>query len=198
MFDWMVSKANYNSAEDKLSCLRDAPFDKVNAAIQEERKFPLLAKFAVADGVYCWVLAFLLGYRSLQSTWTPRADGTFLSKSPHNVVDEGKIADVLIMIGDMKDEGTPFALVNSLNTATTEQFKDYFRRVWLPMATSDQIDCLAELYPNDPSAGSPFDTGNANAINPQYKRLAALIGDYSFESQRRQLLGRASGPKWTY
>lgn len=98
----------------------------------------------------------------------------------------------------MKDEGTPFALVNSLNTTTTEQFKDYFRRMWWPMATSDQIDCLAELYPNDPSAGSPFDTGNANAINPQYKRLAALIGDYSFESQCRQLLSQTSGPKWTY
>lgn len=33
---------------------------------------------------------------------------------------------------------------------------------------------LLALYPQDPAAGSPFDTGEQNALTPQYKRLAAL------------------------
>lgn len=66
------------------------------------------------------------------------------------------------------------------------------------MATTDQIDNLAQLYPDDQSAGSPFDTGDLNAIAPPYKRLVALIGDCSFESQRRQVHSKAPGAKWTY
>lgn len=142
--------------------------------------------------------AYFVGYHSLQSTWAPRPDGTFLTKSPHTLVEEGKIANVSLIIGDMKDEGTLFSLINSLNTTTTDEFKDYFNSIWWPMASSDEIDRLAELYPEDPTAGSPFDTGILNSIAPQYKRIAALTGDYSFEAQRRQLLGKAPGPKWTY
>lgn len=142
--------------------------------------------------------AYFVGYHSLQSTWAPRPDGTFLTKSPHTLVEEGKIANVSIIIGDMKDEGTLFSLVNSLNTTTTGHFKDYFKSIWWPMATSEEMDRLAELYPDDPTAGSPFDTGILNSIAPQYKRIAALTGDYSFEAQRRQLLSNAPGPKWTY
>jgi hypothetical protein len=33
---------------------------------------------------------------------------------------------------------------------------------------------LLDLYPQDPVAGSPFDTGDANQFSSQYKRLAAL------------------------
>lgn len=98
----------------------------------------------------------------------------------------------------MKDEGTLFSLVNSLNTTTTDDFKDYFHSIWWPMATSEEMDRLAELYPQDPTAGSPFDTGILNSITPQFNRIAALTGDYSFEAQRRQLLSNAPGPKWTY
>jgi acetylcholinesterase len=102
------------------------------------------------------------------------------------------------MIGDMRDEGTLFSLVNNLNTTTTAQFKDYYNTVWWPKASSTQIDQLATLYPQNPAAGSPYNTGLLNAITPQYKRISSLSGDYSFESQRRQLLQRAPGKKWTY
>lgn len=98
----------------------------------------------------------------------------------------------------MRDEGTLFSLVNNLNTTTTAQFKDYFNTIWWPKATSSQMDQVALLYPSDPTLGSPYNTGLTNAISPQYKRIASLTGDYSFESQRRQLLSKAPGKKWTY
>ncbi|KAK2768456.1 hypothetical protein FQN54_000311 [Arachnomyces sp. PD_36] len=178
IFDRMVSSAGCTEASDKITCLRDASFESIYTSVQGE--------------------PHLFGYHSLQSTWAPRPDGSFLTKSPHTLVEEGKIANVPLIIGDMKDEGPLFSLINSLNTTTTDDFKDYFKSIWWPMASSEEIDRLAELYPDDLTAGSPFDTGFLNSIAPQYKRISALTGDYSFEAQRRQLLSKAPGPKWTY
>lgn len=142
--------------------------------------------------------AVFLGYTSASTPWQIRPDGDFMAASPHTLVDQGKIADVPIMIGDMRDEGTLFTLISSLNTTTTAEFKDYYSKVFWPKASSDQLDQLAQLYPQDPAVGSRYDTGLLNAITPQYKRLSYLIGDFAFESQRRQLLQRAPGKKWTY
>jgi acetylcholinesterase len=121
-----------------------------------------------------------------------------MTASPHALVAQGKIADVPIMIGDMRDEGTLFSLVNNLNTTTTAEFEDYYNRIWWPKANIAQMNQLAALYPQNPAAGSPYNTGLLNAITPQYKRIASLTGDYSFEAQRRQLLQLAPGKKWTY
>lgn len=84
------------------------------------------------------------------------------------------------MTGNMKDEGTLFALITCLNTTTDDEFEDYFRTYWWPHITGDQMQKLMDLYPNDPTQGSPFDTGLANSLF-MFKRLSALIGDYSFQ-----------------
>lgn len=36
---------------------------------------------------------------------------------------------------------------------------------------------LAILYPGDPASGSPFGTGTANQLSPEFKRIAAISGD---------------------
>jgi acetylcholinesterase len=91
-----------------------------------------------------------------------------------------------MVIGDMKDEGTIFSQINQLNVTTTEDWKKLFKDIWWPDTVTDEnLDRLAELYPDDPTQGSPFDTGHLNALTPQYKRIAALTGDSTFESQRR-------------
>jgi len=51
---------------------------------------------------------------------------------------------------------------------------------------------LKIAYPSSPAAGSPFGTGLANEIYPQYKRLAALIGDLTFTLTRRGFLSSLS------
>lgn len=81
----------------------------------------------------------------------------------------------------MKDEGTLFSLITQLNVTTDAGFKEYFKTIWWPSASDAQLDQLMTLYPNDATQGSPYDTGILNAITPQYKRLASLIGDYSFQ-----------------
>ncbi|KAJ7074807.1 Alpha/Beta hydrolase protein [Mycena amicta] len=63
-----------------------------------------------------------------------------------------------------------------------------------------QIAKVAELYPEDPSLGSPFNTGTANALTPQFKRISAFQGDYIFQAGRRPFLKQASNrqPTWSY
>ncbi|RDW60637.1 carboxylic ester hydrolase-37 [Coleophoma cylindrospora] len=178
MFDDMVNYVGCGNATDKIACLRMAPYDLIYAHAQ--------------------TVNFLLGYRSLASAWTIRPDGKFLTESPDKLVAEGKIANVPVMYGDMRDEGTLFSLINSLNTTTTEEVIDYFSTYWWPNVTQAQMDKLMELYPEDPSAGSPFGTGVLNQLGPQFKRIAALTGDYSFQCQRRQLLDKITAPKWNY
>lgn len=179
LFNDMAQYVGCGDAADKIACLREAPYELLYAHMNT-------------------INNFLVGFRSLASAWTVRPDGKFIADSPDKLVAAGKIANVPIMYGDMRDEGTLFSLTNQLNITTTELVKDYFKTYWWPDITEAQLDRLMELYPEDPTQGAPYGTGLLYAVPPQYKRLAAINGDYSFESQRRQLLAQHTAPKWNY
>jgi carboxylesterase type B len=171
LFDDMVSYVGCNEASDKIACLRQAPYEKIFAHANTVNNF--------------------FGFRSLASAWTLRPDGKLLTDSPDKLAAAGKIANVPVLYGDMEHEGTLFSLINQLNITTTELVKDYFKTFWWPKVTENQLDRLMELYPADianfPASGLP-----------QYKRLSAIIGDYSFEAQRRSFLGQVTANKWNY
>lgn len=55
------------------------------------------------------------------------------------------------------------------------------------------MDELLALYPDNPAAGSPYNTGNETfGLAPLYKKCAALSGDLAFESQRRNWIQSAT------
>ena len=70
--------------------------------------------------------------------------------------------------------------------------------MWFPGASESDLALALELYPSDPAAGSPFDTGDAYAFSPEYKRIAALQGDWFFHAPRRELLNLYSATQPTY
>ena len=154
-----------------LLCLRQAPYAKIFEHANTVNNF--------------------FGFRSLASAWTLRPDGKFLTESPDKLVAAGKIANVPILYGDMENEGTLFCLLNQVNITTTELVKDYFKTYWWPKVSEQQLDRLMELYP------TTIDNFPADGL-PQYERLSALVGDYSFEAQRRSLLAAHRAPKWNY
>ncbi|KAF7341110.1 Carboxylic ester hydrolase [Mycena venus] len=78
------------------------------------------------------------------------------------------------------------------NITTDAEFLDYVHSNYLPTTTKDQIAELGRLYPEDPTQGSPFDTGTANELTPEYKRLSSFQGDFAFIAPRRFLLEHAS------
>lgn len=124
---------------------------------------------------------FLEGYRSLASAWTLRPGCKLLPQSPDKIAATGKIANVPLLMGDMRDEGPLFSLITAINTTTEDDVKVYFKTYWWPNASENQLTRLLELYTQDPTRGSPYGTGIANAATSQFKRIAYIVGDYSFE-----------------
>ena len=70
----------------------------------------------------------------------------------------------------------------------------------LPGVSSTSIEEILSLYPAEPAAGSPFGTGDSNVVYPEYKRVAAILGDLNFHGPRRFMMQKFSGrqPAWSY
>jgi hypothetical protein len=54
------------------------------------------------------------------------------------------------------------------------------------------MDKLLTLYPQNVTLGSPYDTGTQNALTPQFKRMASILGDREFQAPRRFFLQTVS------
>lgn len=104
-----------------------------------------------------------------------------LSDSPDKLGAAGKIANVPLLMGDMRDEGTLLGSFADNDKFTDQQAKDYFRSLFWHNVSDAQLDEVFKLYPRDPTKGSPFGTGHLNVITPQNKRMAAIVGDSGYE-----------------
>ncbi|KZV67945.1 carotenoid ester lipase precursor [Peniophora sp. CONT] len=133
----------------------------------------------------------IFDYASLNLAWMPRIDGLFLTDSPHQLVLDGSVANVPFITGDCDDEGTLFSLSNS-NITTENELRQYLPQFFPFSVNSSDLDAILSAYPEDPTLGSPFGTGTKNAITPQFKRLAAILGDLVFQAPRRAFLSERS------
>ncbi|KAI6026036.1 Alpha/Beta hydrolase protein [Pisolithus marmoratus] len=178
-YDFLVAQTNCNAASDTLSCLQKAPYDAiVNATAQ---------------------MTALLSYQSLNSTWGPLVDGVFLKQTVRQSLRSGKYARIPAILGDVDDEGTLFSLY-SLNVTTNTQFLEYIRAVFLVGLSDTEISLVGDLYPDDPTQGSPFGVGTNDTLTPEYKRIAAFLGDFYFQAPRRYSLSILSTTQnvWSY
>ncbi|KAJ7366221.1 Alpha/Beta hydrolase protein [Mycena albidolilacea] len=171
-YDAIVHQVGCASAADTLACLRTVPYASLKAAQDAS--------------------PFIFSYQSLVLAWLPREDGVFLTDAPQRLVQQGKVANVPFVTGDCDDEGTLFSL-STLNVTTDAEFTEYITSVWLPGATTAAATTMHQLYPNDITAGSPFDTSILNAATSQFKRLAAFQGDAVFQAPRRFFQQSRSG-----
>ncbi|KAJ5808974.1 hypothetical protein N7474_010243 [Penicillium riverlandense] len=182
VYDAVVEEAGCSNATDTLECLRGLDYsDFLNAANS---------------------VPGILSYNSVALSYLPRPDGTVLTDSPENLVTSGKYANVPFIIGDQEDEGTIFALFES-NITTTSEVVDYLQDLFFFDATRAELEHLVGLYPNITTDGSPFRTGSMNDWYPQYKRIAAILGDLTFTLTRRVFLNLAAKvnpdiPSWSY
>lgn len=183
IYDQVVAAGGCSGAADTLECLRALPYEKFQDAATSPPG--------------------LFNYQSLDLSYLPRPDPTdnFFAKVPTVESAANSVANVPIIIGDQQDEGTLFTLAE-LNITTTEQLYQYME-IYFPTAPKSVIQGLVDVYPQDPTQGSPFDTGYANALTPQFKRIAALLGDITFTLTRRATInafktGHPSTPVWTY
>ncbi|EAU81840.2 carotenoid ester lipase [Coprinopsis cinerea okayama7 len=115
----------------------------------------------------------LLGYAPFKLPFGPSTDGIVVTRNLFQSVALGLYAKVPIIMGNCDDEGTMFSF-GSQNVT---------------------YGCLLSV-----NLGSPFGTGNANALTPQFKRIAAFQTDWLFHSTRRFFMSYASKtqPNWYY
>ncbi|TVY48690.1 putative secreted lipase [Lachnellula occidentalis] len=179
VYDTVVKAAGCSGASSTLDCLRGLDYQTFLGATNS--------------------VPGILSYTSVDLSYLPRPDGTVLTLSPEVSISQGKYAKVPFIIGDQEDEGTLFALFQS-NITTTAQLIDYLSTVFFNDATTEQVTALVATYPDDPSDGSPFRTGILNEFYPQFKRLAAILGDLTFTLTRRYFLNMVSTevPSWSY
>jgi len=178
-FDMLVANTGCNGSSDVLACLRSVSEERFQDAVNAS---PSISSFM-----------------SLNLAWQPRVDGRFLKDDPQRLVLSGSVADIPFINGNNDDEGTIFSLTQ-LNLTTDAEFLGYVQENYAPSATQADLNLIAQLYPSDPADGSPFGTGDANAITPQYKRLAAFQGDLVFHGPRRLFIGNraARQPIWSF
>ncbi|KAJ6468686.1 sterol esterase [Mycena vitilis] len=176
-YDGLVTANNCTGSTDTLDCLRRVPLDTFKATVANTSSF--------------------LSYSSLKLTWLPRIDRDVVVQDPLISVSQGAYAKVPFLTGDADDEGTLFSL-STTNITTNDEFLGYLQSNYLPKSTPAQIAQLGALYPDDPAQGSPFDTGLANQLTPEFKRLAAFQGDYLFTAMRRFFLQHASHTQNTW
>ncbi|KAF9055791.1 carotenoid ester lipase precursor [Panaeolus papilionaceus] len=178
-YDSLVAQTGCSNTTNTLDCLRKLPFPKLKAVVDSFPNF--------------------FSYQSLVLAWQPTVDGVFLTDSPSHLVPEGKVAQIPVLSGVSEDEGTLFAL-SSLNVTTEAEFRGYIGGVWNPFNTPDELEPLWSFYPSDPADGAPFNTGSRNAITPQFKRVAAYIGDAIQTGPRRVFLSKMAQTQrvWAY
>jgi len=166
-------------SSDTLACLREAPYDKLKAAMNNTPS--------------------VFSYQSVALAWLPRVDGVFLVNDPQKLVQQGKVARIPFISGACDDEGTLFSF-SQLNVTTEAQLHTYLKEFFLSSATDAQVDELLTLYPQNVTQGSPYDTGTQNALTLEYKRIASILGDFAFQAPRRFFLQTVSEKQniWSY
>ncbi|EKD14821.1 lipase 3 precursor [Drepanopeziza brunnea f. sp. 'multigermtubi' MB_m1] len=182
IYDHVVLRAGCSTAPSTLDCLRGLDYQTFHQAANS--------------------VPALLSYTSLALSYMPRPDGVVLTDSPEALVAAGKYAAVPTIIGNQEDEGTTFAFFQG-NITNTAEIAAYLSEYYFQDANATQIDELLAAYPDDPAQGSPFNTGNKNNIQPQYKRLSAILGDLAFIFTRRSFLETHTSlfpdvPVWSY
>ncbi|RPD53051.1 esterase 1 [Lentinus tigrinus ALCF2SS1-7] len=117
------------------------------------------------------------------------ADG-LIPDLPSTLVAQGKFSRIPLMTGTNLDDGTTFT---PQAVTTDDQIKIFLTRAALPFQGGDPspefeaaLDELLEIYPEDPTVGSPYGTGSQTfGLSPEYKRLASIVGDTQFQAPRR-------------
>ncbi|KAL1750914.1 Alpha/Beta hydrolase protein [Schizophyllum commune] len=117
--------------------------------------------------------------------------GGVVPDMPSTVYAKGEFAKIPTISGNVLDEGTFF--IPDLNASfTTDYISDYLCANFTlppddPASVGSALDEFIAMYPDDPSEGCPYNSGNDTfGLDPGYKRLTSIIGDAYFHALRRK------------
>uniref|UniRef100_A0A8H7XNH5 Carboxylic ester hydrolase n=1 Tax=Psilocybe cubensis TaxID=181762 RepID=A0A8H7XNH5_PSICU len=122
-------------------------------------------------------------------TYFPTIDGPqgILPDLPTKLIPTARLP---VILGSNLDEGT-FFIDQHVNS--TEQISKQLTDLCKPALLGEKLlnnamKQILRLYPDIPALGSPFNTGNQTfGLSSQYKRGAAILGDWIFQAPRRAM-----------
>jgi carboxylesterase type B len=182
-FDKLVGMANCTMAEDKLECLRGTSLYNL---------YPIEGSIGVE--------------------WGPVIDGDFLQRPPAWEIRDGNCVRVPLLLGSNSDEGLIKVAASGYFPNRTNE-TTVLLETSFPLLQRSVIKQLLDLYPEDgkreapPYSLSP-DFAWCQAMNAvglpcgsQYRRSAAMLGDYVSHAPRRymaQLWSRLGLPTYSF
>ncbi|KZT41184.1 esterase 1 [Sistotremastrum suecicum HHB10207 ss-3] len=115
-------------------------------------------------------------------------EGGLIPDYPSTLQSQGRFSRIPFIAGTNLDEGTVFTdqSVNSASEIADALLRAETPSSFPPSQGQSTVNRILQLYPDIPSLGSPFGTGNDTfGLSSQYKRAAALNGDLNFQALRR-------------
>lgn len=164
MYDSIVSATGCTNSSSSLDCIRDLPFDQLNAVFNTS------------------------SYNSTDREFNVVVDGDFIEKRTSIQLADGDFVHVPIISGANSDEGTLFGPQGIQNETA---FFNYLttgpgaRGIPLPSSFAEEI---LSAYPDDPCVGIPADLGCERPDAPygyEWRRTSAYTGDAVFIAPRR-------------
>eukprot|EP01117_Protostelium_nocturnum_P014617 TRINITY_DN5580_c0_g2_i1.p1 TRINITY_DN5580_c0_g2~~TRINITY_DN5580_c0_g2_i1.p1 ORF type:complete len:480 (+),score=129.07 TRINITY_DN5580_c0_g2_i1:404-1843(+) len=177
VYDSVVSRAGCKDSNDTLECLRNVSYSTLASIIWSSN----LPKLAI-----------------LRPPFLPTLDGDLIPDVPFRLIKQGKFVKVPFMAGENLDEGTGF--VNTINWSSDQLVRDAVSGSF-PNMTQSSLDSIMNLYPNNLTLGSPYNTGSKTYYGAQGKRASSIYGDLFFTFPRRWQSEQISGfgvPTWNY
>ncbi|KAI4521186.1 alpha/beta-hydrolase [Schizophyllum commune Loenen D] len=132
--------------------------------------------------------------------------GAVVPDMPSTLYVKGEFAKIPTISGNVLDEGTFF--IPGLNASfTTDYISEYLCANFTlppddPAKIRSALDDFIAMYPDDPSEGCPYNSGNDTfGLDPGYKRLTSIIGDAYFHALRRkwgQIASASGAPTYAF
>ncbi|KAF9251790.1 hypothetical protein DTO013E5_3782 [Penicillium roqueforti] len=160
-YNTLASNVGCLDVVDSLQCLREVPFETLNA---------------VLNGT---------GGNSDYNFW-PVVDGDLIQTWGSIQLNKHAFVKVPIIAGTNTDEGTAFG-PTGINT--TEQWYQYLTDGGLDFQTPPSVaKRILDLYPDDPSQGIPAYLGDQRVPSKGYewRRTSAFAGDWFMHANRRR------------
>jgi acetylcholinesterase len=108
--------------------------------------------------------------------WQPVSPGPLLEKRGSMSGEDGTFFKIPILISSSTDDGSPFS---PQDLKTNEQYLKFWANL-APGLTAEDLQDLATLYPDPQAMFGPNEAHALNYISPQFQRISAAYGDYSY------------------
>jgi len=124
----------------------------------------------------------LLTSSPVSGPFYPVVDGDIIPQYPTTLLQTGRFAHMPHIVGTNSDEGTDNAPPGLSTTSDLAAYLENHGFNYPPSVVQE----ILRLYPDDPAAGIPLNTGEKRfpQMGRQYKRAAAIIGDLYYHAPR--------------